>query len=193
MSHLIIEGLKSNVFLSFIDKNTVIIAMLRLMLELFNLQTTDTQRLLQRRYRIAQLQYQRLERFGIVWQRGGNRHARSLTERNEWESWILFMLRAVESTSRLTCERIIAIEKLMQEAAEKAENFLPKVQVAGILEVVFRHPYCKVKFLEEAGLGSRPTCTKYLRALVEAGLLREQQVWRENYFINDAFFNILTR
>lgn len=115
-----------------------------------------------------------------------------VTERSEWEAWILFMLRAVESTSRLTCQRIVAIEKLMQEATEKAAQHLPKVQVAGILEVVFRHPYCKVKFLEEAGLGSRPTCTKYLRALVEAGLLREQQVWRENYFINDNFFKILT-
>jgi hypothetical protein len=101
------------------------------------------------------------------------------------------MLRAVESTSRLTCERIVAIEALMRQSAIRAESVLPKVQVAGILDVVFRHPYCKVRFLEEAGLGSRQTCTKYLRALVGAGLLREQSVWRENYFINDAFFGIL--
>ena len=47
--------------------------------------------------------------------------------------------------------------------------------------------------MEEAGLGSRPICTKYLRALVAAGLLREQAVWRENYFINDAFFDTLSR
>jgi hypothetical protein len=103
------------------------------------------------------------------------------------------MLRAVESSSRVTCERILAIETLMRDAAVRAETVLPKVQVAGILEVVFRHPYCKVRFLEEAGLGSRPTCTKYLRALTEAGLLRETSVWRENYYINDAFFDILVR
>ena len=114
-----------------------------------------------------------------------------VTERGEWEPWVLFMLRAVESTSRVTCDRILSIEALMQTAAAKAEAVLPKVQVAGILAVVFRHPYCKVKFLEEAGLGTRQTCTKYLRALTEAGLLREQTVWRENYFINDAFFDIL--
>jgi Fic family protein len=116
-----------------------------------------------------------------------------VTERGEWEPWVLFMLRAVESTARLTCARIVAIEALMDEAALRAATVLPKVQVAGILEVVFRHPYCKVRFLEEAGLGSRPTCTKYLRALVGAGLLREQAVWRENYFVNDAFFDILSR
>ncbi|MEO8600221.1 MAG: Fic/DOC family N-terminal domain-containing protein [bacterium] len=114
-----------------------------------------------------------------------------VTERGEWEPWLMFMLRAVESTSRLTCERIVAIEELMHDSAARAEAVLPKVQVAGILEVVFRHPYCKVRFLEEAGLGSRPTCTKYLRALTGAGLLREQAVWRENYYINDAFFAIL--
>lgn len=114
-----------------------------------------------------------------------------MTERGEWEPWVMFMLHAIESTSRITCERIVAIEALMHDAAVRAAAVLPKVQVAGIMEVVFRHPYCKVKFLEEAGLGSRPTCTKYLRALCEIGLLREQPVWRENYYINDAFFEIL--
>lgn len=109
----------------------------------------------------------------------------------QWEPWVLYMLRAVESTALLTAERIRAILALKEEAAARAGTVLPKVQVPAILEVVFRHPYCKVRFLEQAGLGSRPTCTKYLRALVEAGLLREQTVWRENYFINDAFVAVL--
>ncbi|WP_372827985.1 Fic family protein [Polaromonas sp.] len=116
-----------------------------------------------------------------------------VTEDAKWEAWVLYMLRAVESTARLTGERILAILELKQAATAKAESVLPKVQVPAILDVVFRHPYCKVKFLEQAGLGSRPTCTKYLRALVGAGLLREQPVWRENYFINDAFFDALVK
>jgi Fic family protein len=116
-----------------------------------------------------------------------------VTEKAKWEAWVLYMLRAVESTAKLTGERILAILELKQASMTKAESVLPKVQVPAILDVVFRHPYCKVKFLEQAGLGSRPTCTKYLRALVEAGLLREQPVWRENYFINDAFFEVLVK
>ena len=116
-----------------------------------------------------------------------------VTEEAKWEAWVLYMLRAVESTAKLTGERILAILDLKQAATAMAESVLPKVQVPAILDVVFRHPYCKVKFLEQAGLGSRPTCTKYLRALVEAGLLREQAVWRENYFINDAFFDVLAK
>jgi len=48
-----------------------------------------------------------------------------------------------------------------------------------------------VALMEKAGLGNRATCTKYLRALVAAGLLREQAVWRENYYINDRFFDAL--
>lgn len=117
----------------------------------------------------------------------------AVTERGEWEAWVLYMLRGVETMAHLTRQRIRAVMDLMQTASVRAEKVLPKVQVPAILEVVFRHPYCKVRFLEEAGLGSRPTCTKYLRALVAAGLLREQAVWRENYFINDAFFEALAR
>jgi Fic family protein len=117
----------------------------------------------------------------------------AVTERGEWEAWVLYMLRGVETMAYLTRQRIRAVMDLMQAASARAEKVLPKVQVPAILDVVFRHPYCKVRFLEEAGLGSRPTCTKYLRALVAAGLLREQAVWRENYFINDTFFEALAR
>lgn len=116
-----------------------------------------------------------------------------MTEQGNWEAWVLYILRAVEATARTTDARIVSILAMMKEAAAKAETVLPKVQVPAILDVVFHHPYCKVRFLEEAGLGSRPTCTKYLRALVMAGVLREQPVWRENYFVNDDFFAVLTK
>jgi Fic family protein len=116
-----------------------------------------------------------------------------VTERGEWEPWVMYILHAVERTANMTRDRILAIVALMEEATAKAETVLPKIQVPAVLGVVFRHPYCKVRFLEEAGLGSRPTCTKHLKALSSIGLLREQAVWRENYYINDAFFDILVR
>jgi len=104
---------------------------------------------------------------------------------------VMYMLRGVESTAIITRMRILAIVALMEKATLDAAQVLPRVQVPAILSVVFRHPYCKVRFLEQAGLGNRATCTKYLRALVAAGLLREQAVWRENYYINDRFFDAL--
>lgn len=114
-----------------------------------------------------------------------------VTTQAQWEPWVLYMLRAVESTAQLTAQRIAAILALKEAAMATAGEVLPRVQVPAILDVVFRHPYCKVRFLEQAGLGTRVTCTKYLRALTQAGLLREQPVWRENYFINDAFVAVL--
>jgi len=116
-----------------------------------------------------------------------------VTENGDWEPWVMYMLRGVETMADVTRQRIEAVLALMASASTAAEKVLPKVQVPAILDVVFRHPYCKVRFLEEAGLGSRPTCTKYLRLLVGAGLLREQSVWKQNYFINDAFFEALAR
>ena len=116
-----------------------------------------------------------------------------VTENGDWEAWVLYMLRGVETMADVTRQRIEAVLALMAAASTAAEKVLPKVQVPAILDVVFRHPYCKVRFLEDAGLGSRPTCTKYLRVLVGAGLLREQSVWKQNYFINDAFFEALAR
>ena len=60
-------------------------------------------------------------------------------------------------------------------------------------QVVFRHPYCKIRFLEEAGIGNRQTASKYLQELERIGLLRGVKIGREKYFINDEFFRLLVR
>ena len=55
------------------------------------------------------------------------RNLRSVTEKNLWETWILFMLKAVEQTAVFTRERIIAIRDLMSQTTEKATKTGMKV------------------------------------------------------------------
>ena len=44
------------------------------------------------------------------------------------------------------------------------------------------YPYCKIKFVEEAGIAKRQTASEYLKTLAELGLLRPEKVGREVYF-----------
>ena len=53
-------------------------------------------------------------------------------------------------------------------------------------------PYCKIKFLEEAGLAKRVAGARYLRELESAGLVRAEKAGKEVLFINYRLVELLT-
>lgn len=73
-----------------------------------------------------------------------------------------------------------------------ASRALAEVYSKDLVEQIFRQPYCKIQFLERAGMGTRQTCAKYLRELERLGILHGQKVGREVYFIDQALFELLT-
>lgn len=118
---------------------------------------------------------------------------KQVTENQAWEPWILYMLDAIEQTARATRERILAIRDLMQEGIEQVRRELPKVYSKDLLELLFSQPYCKIRFLEEAGIAQRQTASTYLRELARIGLLHGIKVGREYYYINDKLLEILVK
>ncbi|HEC98544.1 MAG TPA: Fic family protein, partial [Nitrospirae bacterium] len=105
---------------------------------------------------------------------------REVTEKGQWQQWILFMLEAVEETAVFTRERIIAIRNLMEETMEKARQELPPhVYSKELFELLFRQPYTKGKFLVETGVAKRQTAAEYLKELEKIGVLKVQKIGRE--------------
>lgn len=118
---------------------------------------------------------------------------RAVTEKHEWESWILFMLDAVEQTAIMTRQRINGIRKLFNEATDFFRDSLPKIYSRELLELLFAHPYVKVQNVVDAGIAKRQTAASYLRELQEGGYLRSIRIGRENIFINIELFNLLSK
>ncbi|MEX2609161.1 MAG: Fic family protein [Gemmatimonadota bacterium] len=116
---------------------------------------------------------------------------RAVTERGRWEAWILYILDAVESTSRHTENRIRAIRSLMDHWIERVRSERPKIYSRELIEIVFRNPYTKIRFIEEAGLATRQTASKYLQALAEMNLLAAVRSGREIYYLNTDLLRIL--
>jgi len=117
---------------------------------------------------------------------------RKVTEEDDWENWILYMLRAIEVTAKQTQEKIIAIQELMEKTQEIAKEKAGKAYSKELVELIFEHPYCKVKFLQERGLAKRQTGAEYLKTFESLSLLQSQKVGREIYYINDALIQILS-
>jgi Fic family protein len=117
---------------------------------------------------------------------------RRVTENQDWINWVAYMLDAVETTARQTQERVLRILGLMQDAQELVSKQAPKIYSKDLIETVFMHPYCKIRFLEERGIAKRQTASNYLQTLENLGLLRSRKMGRELYYINDRLFQVLT-
>lgn len=117
----------------------------------------------------------------------------AVRERDAWEAWVLYMLRAVEETSRETLLKVRGIRDLMQETKQRLRGELPKIYSQDLLNNLFRHPYTKIEFIERDLDVSRPTATKYLDALDKSGLLRKTRLGRTNFYINEPLFRLLSR
>ncbi|MUG30516.1 Fic family protein [Aeromonas salmonicida] len=118
---------------------------------------------------------------------------RGITEAQQWEPWVLFMLRAVESTAQQTFEQVNRILSLMEEVRERVQREAEAIYSKDLVELIFMQPYTKIGFLVDAGIAKRQTASRYLQTLATMGILREEQVGREKYYINDALFAELTR
>lgn len=117
----------------------------------------------------------------------------AVRERDDWETWVLYMLSAVEETSRETLTKVRGIRDLMQATKQRLRNDMPKIYSQDLLNNLFRHPYTKTEFVERDLGVSRPTAVKYLEALEAAGLLRKTKLRRTNFYINEPLFELLSR
>ena len=116
---------------------------------------------------------------------------RSVTEEGQWEQWILYILKGIEITAKETSAQIDAILALMEMVKTVIREKAEKIYSKELLEMIFMHPYCKIKFLEQAGIAKRQTASTYLQTRAEIGVLRSEKIGRENYYINDALLHIL--
>ncbi|MHA3773687.1 Fic family protein [Verrucomicrobiota bacterium sgz303538] len=117
----------------------------------------------------------------------------SVRETGTWENWILYMLRAVEETSKETLERVAGIRELMQKTKQRLREELPKLYSQDLLNNLFRHPYTKIEFVERDLGISRPTAMKYLDALVVADFVCKTKHGRSNFYVNQALLELLGR
>jgi Fic family protein len=133
-----------------------------------------------------------LSRFIMANKVGYYQGLRGVTEHGQWESWVLYMLRAVESTAQQTFDQVSRIRAVMERVREKVQREAAGVYSKDLIEIIFRQPYTKIQFLVDAGIAKRQTASVYLQTLANLGVLRESKQGREKYYINDALFSELT-
>ena len=112
---------------------------------------------------------------------------------NEWEQWVLFILKGIEETADNTIILIKQISNLMNQYKKVLRPLFVKQYKHELLNNLFNHPYTKIEFVERDMMVSRQTASKYLDMITQTGLLQKIKMGKENYYINtklvDLFIN----
>ena len=116
---------------------------------------------------------------------------RSVTEKDEWEAYILYMLDMIEETSVSGLKRLNKITTTMDKTAEEIKIKLPKVYSKDLVEILFRLPYTKRQHLVDENIGNPKTVGNYLIALEENGFLKSIKVGKEKLYLNQQLLKIL--
>lgn len=115
----------------------------------------------------------------------------AVTQRKSWKNWIMYMLNAVEQTSKHTNQIIDEIIDQMKATLEYAREEL-RWYSKEINEALFTRPYVKPKIIGDiSGKTSRTTLTKYMSDLTRLGILTPKQDGKEVYYINIDLVRIL--
>ena len=117
----------------------------------------------------------------------------AVTRDGAWEPWLLYILRAVEDTAVWTTAKIGAVRKLAGDTTEYIRGKLPKIYSHELVDVIFEQPYCRIANLVDAKIAGRQAASRYLKALVSIGVLREQTFGREKLFVHPKLMTLLTR
>ncbi len=111
----------------------------------------------------------------------------------DWEPWLLYVLRAVSTTSRQTLELIEGMRELMADYKRGLREH-PSVRYSqDLLNNLFRHPYTRIEFLQSDLSVTRQTAAKYLDQLSEAGFAEKHQLGRNNYYINRPLIELFLK
>jgi len=104
----------------------------------------------------------------------------SVRDKGEWEAWVLYMLEAVEKTSKTTLALVEGVRNQMADVKQRMRTHLPKLYSQDLLNSLFRHPYTRIQFVRDDLSVTRQTAADYLEQLVEKSFLEKHKSGRRN-------------
>lgn len=117
----------------------------------------------------------------------------SVRDHGTWEDWTLYILRGVENTARTTLEIVEGLRSLMADYKQRIRRELPRIYSQDLLNNLFRHPYTRIDYVMQELSVSRPTATRYLAILAEAGFVTKHEAGRNHYYINRPLVDLFLK
>jgi Fic family protein len=114
----------------------------------------------------------------------------AVREEDRWEEWVAYLLEAVEATAKEALQTVRGINALLHETKHRIRS-THRFYSQDLINSLFRHPYTRIRFIEEDLGVSRLTATRYLDLLTEDGVLIKRRVGRASLYVNARLVAIL--
>jgi len=115
-----------------------------------------------------------------------------VTQRGLWERWILYMLKAVETTANLTFNKVndilAAKEGMMKAITDETKIRKPEQ----LVQMIFTQPLTKVSHLTDAKIYAEGTARNYLNQLCDLSILEKRTISGHHYYLNMELYRILS-
>jgi len=116
---------------------------------------------------------------------------KNVTTLRRWNPWIIYMLKAIEETSKYTISKIEEIDRLFTRTMELVNEKYPSIRKE-FIEKLFEQPYISPKSLLDKNIRSLNTAKKYLKQLQDIGVLVPEKIGKELVYLNIDLYNILS-
>jgi len=119
----------------------------------------------------------------------------SVTERQSWKQWFLYLLEGIEQTCNYTIDLIERINELHQSVSDYILQKDPKFNQE-IIKLLFFQPYIRAVHVvdhQACGIKSRQGATTQLNKLVSMNMIGKKQVGRETVYINHQLMQVLSQ
>jgi len=118
---------------------------------------------------------------------------RQVTDDNSWEDWVLYILKAIEETSKSTLKLAQDINELVDASANVFQERNSSIYSQELIEIIFNEPYTKIEDVQNGLDVTRKTASNYLSSLEKINLMRSEKIGRQKLYINKPLMNLLKK
>lgn len=112
---------------------------------------------------------------------------------DQWEEYIIYILKAIEITANRTITKINSINTLLLETIELVQHKEPKIYRKELIEMLFEQPYSKIEYVVQKLKVERKAASRYLNRLEKIEILTSDKIGREKIYVNSKLIEILKK
>ncbi|MBV7295990.1 Fic family protein [Corynebacterium sp. TAE3-ERU12] len=119
------------------------------------------------------------------------RRLAAVTESQQWEEWIIFILNAVTDTAERTIALVEASEEAQRTLEADIQQSNRRIKAAEIAKLLSTQPYLRIENVVDAQIATRQTASKWLNEIADIGLITRLKTGRSYVFVNHRWVDQL--
>lgn len=110
---------------------------------------------------------------------------------NNWEEWILYILKGIEETAIEALGLVKRINAEVEIMRAEIKEKLPKIYSKELIDLLLYEFYTKINYVEKGLSVTRKTAVSYLNSFEEEGFLTSEKIGKERIYQNKRLYDLV--